>query len=61
MTNKELLEEIRMNRVEIKKVEDQLVSMSQEFYIFKAKTVIVSGGVGVIVTIIINVGIALMK
>lgn len=37
MTNKELLEEIRMNRQEVQNLEQKVDKLSREFYIFKGK------------------------
>jgi len=50
MTNKELLEEIRLNREEIKR-------LHQDFYIFKGKAL----GFISLLSVIINVGMSLLN
>lgn len=57
VTNKELLEEIRLNRIEVKKLEGKFDELSRDFYFFKGKAF----GLITVLAIVINVAVHYIK
>lgn len=61
MTNKELLEEIRLNRVETQALHKEISDLRSELSLFKGKAFGFMGLASFIFSAIINVGINLLK
>jgi hypothetical protein len=61
MTNKELLEEIRLNRTEMKAIHDEMVNLKVELTLFKGKAFSFITIISFIFSTVINAGISLYK
>ena len=61
MTNKELYEEIKLNRAETKALHSEIVSLKLELTLFKGKAFGFMGIISFIFSAAINAGISLYK
>ena len=61
MTNKELLEEIRLNRAETKELRKDISNLNSELSLFKGKAFGFMGIMSFVFSAVINAGMSLLK